>query len=146
MLWRRAEGASLELPNSGWVASCSGQVWVIRNGYELLAARAGASLISQSEFGVNLGDANQVKIVESVSCHRDQGLKVSGILLPVTNSSPLLQLQPVDAVRLEVEVDPAGVVISQHFASTEFGFASYCTLPTPRERALVCGQALGPAN
>jgi sugar lactone lactonase YvrE len=141
VLWRRNDVARL-LGTSGWVAVCSNQVWVIRDGYQLLAGRTDLGLINRSESEIRVGSDEPAKVVESVSCGSDgRGLTVTGYALPVSADSPALRFGSVAATRFEVNLDEAGLPSGERSEISEFDLGAYCANPVAAERQSFCIQA-----
>lgn len=141
VLWRLADETSRSLGSSGWVAICSGQVWVVRDGYQLLAGRTDRGLIERNEQEIRIGSGDRAKVVESVSCRTDGGVTVVGYSLPVSADSPALRLGAVAATRFELELGPSVVVETQRVTATEFDLGAYCASPVAVERGVFCAQA-----
>jgi sugar lactone lactonase YvrE len=141
VLWRRDDTSRL-LGTSGWVAVCSNRVWVIRDGYQLLAGRTDLGLINRSESEIRVGLDEPAKVVESVSCGGGgRGLTVTGYALPVSADSPALRSGSVAATRFEVNLDEAGLPSGERSEISEFDLDAYCANPVAAERQSFCIQA-----
>jgi hypothetical protein len=142
VIWRRDDENSRSIGSSGWVAVCGNQVWAIRDGYQLLAARADRGLLDRHEQEIRIGSGDPAKLIESVSCRTDGGITVTGYSLPVSADSPALRLGSVAATRFEVGLGRSGVLEVERSDATEFDLGAYCANPVAAERQAFCAQAV----
>jgi sugar lactone lactonase YvrE len=141
VLWR-GDQASRLLGTSGWVAICANRVWVIRDGYQLLAGRTDLGLINRSEWEIQVGSGEPAKVIESVSCRTvGRGITVSGYALPVSADSPALRSGPIAATRFEVDLDEVGSRSDERSVQSDFDLSEYCANPVAVERQAFCAQA-----
>ena len=145
VIWRRDDQTSRSIGSSGWVAICANQVWVVRDGYQLLAGRSDLALIDRNEREIRIGSGDPSKLIESVSCRTEGGVTVTGYSLPVSADSPALRLGSVAATRFEVILGQGGVLEAERLDATEFDLGAYCASPVAAERQAFCAQT-GVAN
>jgi hypothetical protein len=145
VIWRRDDQTSRSIGSSGWVAICANQVWVVRDGYQLLAGRSDLALIDRNEREIRIGSGDPSKLIESVSCRTEGGVTVTGYSLPVSADSPALRLGSVAATRFEVILGQSGVLEAERSDATEFDLGAYCASPVAAERQAFCAQT-GVAN
>jgi hypothetical protein len=146
VLWRRGDDTSRSIGSSGWVVLCSQRVWVVRDGYQLLAGQADLGLIERSEREIAVGSGDPTKIIESVLCRTGGGVTVSGYSLPVSAYSPALRMGSVAANRFEIDLGQGEVVEGAREIATDFDLGAYCASPLATERQAFCAQAAAGLN
>ena len=103
VLWRLKEGGSESLPSTGWLRICGGRLWSLRDGYQLVVGRADLSLLANEEGEIAIaGEEPAAKLIETVSCLSEGGVRVTGYLFTISEVSPIIDRQELRVSRFEV--------------------------------------------
>jgi hypothetical protein len=136
VMWRREGGAGVLLSTSAIVQFCANRVWVVQDGYQLMAHTSSDQLASLQTHSISMDSGAYMMIATMLRC-QGQDLAVEGILNPVSSSEPRLRVGASPATKVSLVVSRDGAVSELRLAESNFDLQAWCRTPSSSER-LIC--------
>jgi hypothetical protein len=136
VMWRREGGAGVPLSTSALVQVCADQVWIVQDGYQLMAHVSSDQLASLRTQSISIGNGAHMMIATSLGC-QGQDLAVEGVLNPVSSLEPRLRVGASPATRVSLVVNRDGAVSELGLSESAFDLQAWCKTPSNSER-LIC--------
>jgi hypothetical protein len=137
--WRYKQNGG-DFVTSSWVRACASRVWVIQDGYQMIATSLDQSLTQNTSKGYELTGAAEVSSISNVHCLSTGVLQVSGYVFGVSGVEPVLDLASSSAKSFLLNIGRNGELLRQQLAPAEFSIRDFCAVPVS-EQKMFCDQA-----
>jgi len=140
--WRHTDARTALLPTTAWLRVCSGQVWTINDGYEMIMNVAGVGVVDRLTRAMRVKSDGEGTLLQELRCDAGGAVAIEGYVFPVSKYDPALSLFKAPAERFRFVVSPQGELIRRELIREDFDIINMCGQRVDEQRGF-CDAARG---